>query len=571
MHDLEFLKDLVIVFALGLAVVLALGRLRVPSIAGYIIAGVLVGPGVLGWVTDAHRIEVLAEIGVVLLLFGIGLELSPDRIRRLWRAVVIGGVLQVGATILAVMAIAWTFEIPPAQGAFLGFVVAVSSTAIVLRGLSSRGELDAPHGRLAVGILIFQDLCVVPMMLLLPILAGKGGPWREAVITLGTAVGVLCGTLVVAKFLSPLLLRLASRSRQRDVFVLAVAVICFGIAWVASYAGVSVALGAFLAGLVVSGSEFRHQALSDLIPLREVLSSVFFVSIGMLLDTTNFPALLRPTLLLLAAILAGKFALLFFTATLMRLPLRVSVLTGLALCQVGEFSFVLLKSGRKAGLIAGSFFETLLVAIILSMLITPFLLRLGPRVAAGVGRFTLLTRLLKVESLEEQHPKEELSDHVIIAGYGVAGRELARALERCHMPYVVVDLNVDNVRQATRDGYRAYFGDVTSPDVLEHLGIATARELVLTVNDPEAALRAVRQPRRMSGALEIIARAPYLEDEARLRAAGASRVVVAEVESAVEIVRQILRGHGAERNTVEERLARIRSRHSGNPDQDAIP
>ncbi len=563
MHELEFLKDLVIVLALGLAVVLALGRLRVPSIAGYIVAGVLVGPGVLGWVSDAYRIEVLAEIGVVLLLFGIGLELSPDRIRRLWKAVLVGGALQVGTTILAVMSVAWAFEIPPAKSAFLGFVVAVSSTAIVLRGLSSRGELDAPHGRLAVGILVFQDLCVVPMMLALPILAGSSGSSGQALFTLASAVGLLCAALLVAKFLSPILLRVASRARQRDVFVLAVAVICFGIAWVASYAGVSVALGAFLAGLVVSGSEFRHQALSDLIPLREVLSSVFFVSIGMLLDTTNFPGLIRPTLLLLAAILAGKFALLFMTAALMRLPLRVCVLTGVALCQVGEFSFVLLKGGRAVDLVAGSIFESLLIAIILSMLVTPFLLRLGPRVAAGVGRITLLTRLLQVESLEEQHPEEELSDHVIIAGYGVAGRELARSLERCHMAYVIVDLNVDNVRLATRDGHRAYFGDVTSRDVLEHLGIGKARELVLTVNDPEAALRAVRQSRSMSSILKIIARAPYLEDGARLRAAGASKVVVAEVESAVEIVRQILTGHGVDAGTLDERLGRIRSRHSG--------
>jgi CPA2 family monovalent cation:H+ antiporter-2 len=560
MQELSFLKDLVIVFALGLVVVTLLGRLRVPSIAGYIVAGVLVGPGVLGLVGDIHRIEVLAEVGVVLLLFGIGLELSPDRIRRLWRAVVIGGALQVGATILAVIAVAWVFEVPPAQSAFLGFVVAVSSTAIVLRGLSSRGELDAPHGRLAVGILIFQDLCVVPMMLALPFLAGTGGTGREAMLALAAAVALLGAALLVARFVSPILLRVASRTRQRDVFVLAVAVICFGVAWTASYAGVSVALGAFLAGLVVSGSEFRHQALSDLIPLREVLASVFFVSVGMLLDTTNLLGLMGPTLLLLAAILAGKFALIFLTAAVMRLPLRVCILTAVSLSQVGEFSFVLLKGGRDVGLVTGSLLESLLIAVILSMLVTPFLLRLGPRLAAGVGRITPLTRLLQVESLEEEHPEEELSDHVIIAGYGVAGQELARSLERCHLPYIVVDLNVDNVRQATRDGYRAYFGDVTSPDVLEHLGIAKARELVLAVNDPDAAQRAVRASRQLSENLQIITRTSYLEDAVRLLTAGASKVVASEVESAVEIVRQILIGHGASAATVEEQLARIRSR-----------
>ncbi len=562
MQELDFLKDLVVIFAVGLAVVTLLGRLRVPSIAGYIIAGVLAGPGVLGLIDDVHQIEMLAEVGVVLLLFGIGLELSPERIRKLWRAVLLGGALQVGATILAVIAVSRAFGLPPSRGAFLGFVVAVSSTAIVLRGMSARGELDAPHGRLALGILIFQDLCVVPMMLALPFLSGTRGAGRSALLALGAAVAILVGALGVARVLSPLLLRAASRTRQRDVFVLAVAVICFGVAWLASYAGVSVALGAFLAGLVVSGSEFRHQALSDLIPLREVLASVFFVSVGMLLDTTNVLDRIAPTLLLLLAILVGKFILLFLTAAAMRLPLRVCILTAAALCQVGEFSFVLLKGGRSTGLVSEPLLETMLVAVILSMLVTPFLLLLGPRLAAGAGRLPPLMKLLQIRSLEEDHPEEHLTDHAIIAGYGFAGRELAKSLEECGIPYLIADLNVDNVRRAVRDGVKAYFGDVTSPEVLEHLGIGSARELVITVNDPEAALRAVKLARRQSSDLRIIVRAPYLEDVAGLMKAGASKVVTAEAESAVEIANIILAGHGADEATVERHLSRIRSRRA---------
>jgi CPA2 family monovalent cation:H+ antiporter-2 len=560
MHELDFLKDLVVVFAAGLAVVALLGRLRVPSIAGYIVAGVLVGPGVLGLIGDPHQVEVLAEVGVVLLLFGIGLELSLDRIRRILRAVLVGGALQVGASILGVIAVARIFELPYAEATFLGFVVAISSTAIVLRGLSARGELDAPHGRFAVGILIFQDLCVVPMMLALPFLAGSEGTGGQALSTLGAAVVLLGGALLVARVGAPLLLRVASRTRQRDVFVLAVAVICLGVAWLASYAGVSVALGAFLAGLVVSGSEFRHQALSDLIPLREVLASVFFVSVGMLLDTTDVLGRAAPILILLIAILVGKFAVVFLTGAVMRLPLRVCVLTAVGLCQVGEFSFVLLRSGSDAGLVSEPFLETLLVAVILSMLVTPFLLRVGPRLAAGVGRITPLTKLLSVKSLEEDHPEEELAGHVIIAGYGLAGLELARTLEHCRVPYLVVDINVDNVRQAHGDGVTAYFGDVTSPEVLEYLGIERARELVVAVNDPDAALRAVRLARGLSRDLRILVRTAYLEDATRLLKAGASDVVAADVESTVEIVHRILSGHGADAATVEDQLARIRSR-----------
>jgi CPA2 family monovalent cation:H+ antiporter-2 len=558
-QELGFLKDLVVVFASGLVVVALLGRLRVPSIAGYIIAGVLVGPGALGIVSDVHEVEVLAEVGVVLLLFGIGLELSIDRVRRLLRAVLLGGTLQVGATILGVVAVGLLFELPLEQAIFLGFVVAVSSTAIVLRGLSARGEIDAPHGRLAVGILIFQDFSVVPMMLALPILAGTGQAGGPALQTLGAAVAVLGGTLVTARFVAPLLLRAASKTRQRDVFVLSVAVICLGVAWLASYAGVSVALGAFLAGLVVSGSEFRHQALSDLIPLREVLASVFFVSVGMLLETTDVMDRIGPILLLLLAIVAGKFFVVFLASAAMRLPLRVSILTAAALCQVGEFSFLLLRGGRGVDLISEELLETLLVAVILSMLVTPFLLHLGPRLAAGIGRITPLTGLLRVESLEEDHPDERVTDHVIIAGYGLAGRELALSLADCRVPYLVVDLNVDNVRQATDDGVTAYFGDVTSRKVLDHLGIEYARELVVAVNDPDAALRAVQQARALSQDVRILVRTSYLEDAGVLLQAGANNVVAADVESAVEIAHLILRGHGADSATVEQQLTRIRS------------
>jgi len=558
-QDLDFLKDLVVVFASGLVVVALLGRLRVPPIAGYIIAGVLVGPGFLGIVGDAHEVEVLAEVGVVLLLFGIGLELSLDRIRRLLRAVLLGGALQVGVTVLAVIAVGRMFGVPLERAVFLGFVVAVSSTAIVLRGLSSRGEIDAPHGRLAVGILIFQDFCVVPMMLVLPLLSGTGGGGGPALQTLGIAVAVLVGVLFAAKFIAPWLLRVAARTRQRDVFVLSVAVICLGVAWLVSYAGVSVALGAFLAGLVVSGSEFRHQALSDLIPLREVLASVFFVSVGMLLDTTNVMDRIGPILLLLLAILVGKFIVVFLVSAAMRLPLRVSVLTAAALCQVGEFSFLLLRGGREVGLISEQLLDALLVAVILSMLVTPFLLHLGPRLAAGVGRITPLDRLLRVESLEEDHPDERMTDHVVIAGYGLAGRELALALERCDVPYLVVDLNVDNVRRATEGGIQAYFGDVTSRKVLDHLGVGRAKELVVAVNDPDAALRAVQQARSLSRDVRILVRTSYLEDAAALFRAGASNVVTADIESAIGIVQMILGDHGADSATVERQLNHIRS------------
>ncbi|HXV77759.1 MAG TPA: cation:proton antiporter [Candidatus Polarisedimenticolaceae bacterium] len=565
MPELGFLRDLVVVFGVALVVVTLLGRLRVPSIAGYIVAGILIGPAALGLVGDPHKTEVLAEVGVVLLLFGIGLELSLERIRRLWRAVLIGGAIQVGTTVPCAAAVAHWSGVGTASAVFLGFVVAVSSTAIVLRGLSARGELDAPHGRLAVGILIFQDLCVVPMMLTVPILAGRGGSTAAALLGLGAGTIVLGTAVLATRVAAPWMLNAASKSRQRDVFVLAVAVICLGVAWAASAVGVSVALGAFLAGLVVSGSEFRHQALADVIPLREVLASVFFVSVGMLLDPRQLASHVGEIIVILAAILVGKFALLLVTGALMRLPLRVCVLTGVALCQVGEFSFVLLRAGMEHGLVAEPRMGNLLAAVILSMLVTPFLLGFGPRLAAGVGRITPLTRLLEVRSLEEEPPRRPLDGHVVIAGYGFAGRQLARSLRRSGHPYVVVDLNVENVRLAIRDGVRAFFGDVTSPEVLDHLRIADARDLVLTVNDPDAARRAASLARGRAPGLRIIARAAYLEDKPALLEAGANEVVAAEVEAAVEISYLILKSRGADGATLDDLLGRIRSEQTADP------
>ena len=562
MTDLGFLRDLVIVFAAALVVVAILGRLRIPSVAGFIVAGALVGPNALGLIADVHRVETLAEIGVVLLLFGIGLELSLDRIRRLWRPIVFGGAIQVGVTILAVLGVAIAFGDRPGHAAFLGCVIAVSSTAIVLRGLSARGELDAPHGRLAVGILVFQDLCVVPMILALPFLAGTGGTATEALLTLGAAVGVLVGVMVAARLVVPALLGVASRTRQRDVFILAVALVCMGTAWAVSSAGVSVALGAFLAGLVVSGSQYRHQALADIIPLREVLASVFFVSVGMLLDVRAVGGQAVSIAGLLAAIVAGKFVLVFLTAAVMRLPLRVCVLTGAALCQVGEFSFILLRAAQGTGLVESSFESDLTVAVILSMLVTPFALALGPRIAAGAGRVGWLTRLLQVRIPAAEPAGETLSDHVIIAGYGITGQELAQSLETTDTPYVVVDLNADNVRLAASDGVPVYFGDVTSIPVLERLGIADARELVVSINDPEASARAVQAARRCSRDLPIIVRTFYVEDIGRLLASGATQVVAGEAEAAAEVASRVLRSIGAVPELVDTHLERIRARRS---------
>jgi CPA2 family monovalent cation:H+ antiporter-2 len=541
LHDYSILRDLAVIFAVAVVVVAGLRRLHVPAIAGYITAGILVGPGVLRLVRDVHEVELLAEVGVVLLLFGIGLELSLERIRRLWKAIIFGGAIQVSTTGTATAVLALLFGLTTSQGVFIGCVVAVSSTAVVLRGLAQRGELDAPHGRLAVGILVFQDLCVVPMMLAIPFLAGAGDP-GEALTALAKAVGVLAAVLLGARVLVPRLLAAVARSRQRDLFVLSVFLACFGTAFAVTGAGISLALGAFLGGLIVASSEYRHQAMADLVPLREALASVFFVSIGMLLDLPAIAAAAGTVVLMLVAILAGKFVFVFLTAALLRLPLRVCVLTGAALAQVGEFSFVLLRAAGGTGLVPEPLGTQLLVAIILSMAITPVFLAAGPHFAAGASRVPLLERLLKVRCPEPATSADGLDQHVIVAGYGLAGEQVAHTLHGAGVPFVILDMNPENVRRAAAHGYHSYYGDVTSREVLEHLAIDRASELVIAVNDPEAAIRAIQGARSHAPRLRILARTAYDADRERLRQQGADRVVVAEEAAARELSEQVLIG-----------------------------
>ncbi|MCH7878455.1 MAG: cation:proton antiporter [candidate division Zixibacteria bacterium] len=566
MAELDFLKDIVVILTLALIVVSVFHRLKIPAIAGFILAGVLIGPKGLGLVDDSHQVELFAEIGVALLLFGIGLEMSLDRLRRLWRPIIIGGMLQVGLTILISYAIGRLFGLSGPAALFVGFLLSISSTAIVLRGLDQRGEVEAPHGRLTLGILVFQDLSVVPMMLLIPFLAASAGGIEsgaalpDLLSALGRALGILIVVLFAARMLVPRLLAFVAETRQRHLFVLAVLLVCIGTTWFAASGGVSLAIGAFLAGMVVAGNQFRHQALADLIPFREAFTSMFFISIGMLLAPAVFVDEFTPIALLLVAILLGKSLVVFLSGIIMRLPLRVTALTAFALAQVGEFSLVMITTAAGSGLLDGQLETHLLAAAILSMLITPFAIRYGPHLAAGAGKVRALAKLMKVSTAEEALEKTGgMRDHVIIGGYGFTGVEVAYALKEAGIDYVITDLNPENVRIAADAGEQAYFGDITNADTLVHLGAARASELVLAINDPSANERAVKAARSVAPDLHIIVRTRYLLDVKPLLDAGASEVIPAELEAAVEVTSRLLRRHQVDPDLLAELYSRIRS------------
>jgi CPA2 family monovalent cation:H+ antiporter-2 len=544
MGEIHILGDLVVLFGAALIVVLVLNRLRLPSIAGFLVAGALIGPGGLGWIGSVHEIEQIAEVGVVLLLFTIGLEFSPADLRRLGRVLVVGGGLQVALTTAAVAGIAHLAGVPAARGVFYGFLAALSSTAIVLKGLAERGETDAPHGRLVVGVLLFQDLCVVPMMLLVPMLGGgEGGPAAVARALL-TAAAVVLVTLALARVIVPRALHLVAATRARDVFILALVVLCGGIAWLTSLVGLSLALGAFLAGLALADSEYGHQAFADVLPLREIFTSLFFVSMGMLLDPHVLADAPGGVLTLVGALLLGKAGIAAVAGLVVRLPLRVAVLGGLALAQVGEFSFVLARLGERYSLLDAGEMRVFFAAGVVTMLVTPFALRFGPHVAAGAAKLRGLDRLLRPGREELTDVPSGLSGHVVVLGYGVGGRMLAEVLRSASIPFVGVDINAERVREARRQGEPLHYGDVTSPDLLAHARVAAARQVAVLLNDPGATLRAVRAVRRLAPRTVIVARARYVADVPALLQAGATEAVAQEFEASLEVIRRVMKTAG---------------------------
>ncbi|MFT3928018.1 MAG: cation:proton antiporter [Myxococcales bacterium] len=577
MGHVPLLDELAIVAGLAVAVTVILSRLRLPTVAGLLAAGALAGPFGLQLVKSVHAIEVLAEVGVVLLLFSIGLEFSLGRLRDIFRQVALGGALQVGLTTAAAAGVAVALGESWARGIFYGFVFSLSSTAIVLRALSERRELDAPHGRFIVGTLIFQDLCVVPMVLIVPLLgSGAAQDAGEAIaFAMGKAALVVVCLVALARFIVPTILDWVDASRSREVFLLAILALCIGTAWLTSLVGLSLALGAFLGGMVVADTEYSHRAMGDILPLRDAFVSLFFVSLGMLFDVQV--VLQKPLLvgLLLLGFLLAKGFLATLAAMAMRFPSRVAWLSGVGLAQFGEFGFVLAQLGEQSGVVESSALGPLLAAGIASMFLTPLLVRAAPHVTAGERLLAPLERLIGVRAIDEadqpgtQHSR--LHDHVVIVGYGVAGRFAAQTLAACNVPFVVLELNADNVRSGKQEGLPIYYGDATSSEALGHAHLEGAKLLVLLMNDPQAALRVVDTARRVAPQVPVLMRTHYLRERQLLMKVGAHDIVAEEVEGAVEVIARMLRRIEVPRNVIEERIRNVRSETQTTERKQTVP
>jgi CPA2 family monovalent cation:H+ antiporter-2 len=552
MHELVFLKSLVIILGISAVVVFALHRIKIPSVVGFLLAGVLLGPHGLHLIKDLSTIQTLAEIGVILLLFTIGLEFSLSRFLKMRLEVFGIGGLQVSLTVVLTALIAhhWFGIENTSTAVFLGFLTALSSTAIVMKLLSDRAEVDTPHGRISIGILIFQDLCVVPFMLFIPILSGGAG-LSEIGLALGEAVAIIVIVLFSARWLVPAILHQVVRTKSRELFVITILIICFGIAFITSEFGLSLALGAFLAGLVISESEYSHEATSTILPFKDSFNGLFFISVGMLMNTSFFIEHVQLVLMLFGGIVILKFFSSFVSINLMKRPLRMSIHSGMNLAQVGEFSFVLALAGLSAGLISNDIYQNFLSAAIFTMLLTPFMMQIAPYASGRLSSHKILKRLERIKAISghEEFPRRR-KDHIIIVGFGLNGRNLARVLKEAEIPYVILELNIGTVADMKKYGEPIYFGDGTKVEVLQMLGIKTAKSLVVAISDPSSSRSIVNTARKQNPDLYIIARTRYIAEVDDLLKLGADEVIPEEFETSVEIFSRVLNQYQRPKNEI---------------------
>ena len=553
-----FLKSLVVIYGVSAAVVFLLHRLKIPSIVGFLVAGVIIGPYGVGLVGDVHAVEIMAEIGVILLLFTIGIEFSIARLLRIKKSVLGGGGVQVMLTISLSAIAVYLVTGYMNRAVFTGFLVALSSTAIVLKMLAERGETDTPHGRTMVGILIFQDLCVVPMMLLVPALSGEGMNVTDVAMKMVKAALIIAAVLTSARWLVPNLLHQVVRTRSRELFITTIILFCLGIALLTSRFGLSLALGAFLAGLIISESEYAHQATADILPFKESFMGLFFVSVGMLMNAGYMAGNWQKISVTVALIFGLKVITGVLSVLAIGSPFRTAVSAGLGLAQIGEFSFVLAVAGKTSGLISEDFYQIFLSSSVATMLITPFVMKAAPSVSAWIASRRLLEKVDKLKRISKEGSPAKRQGHVIIIGFGLNGKNLARVLREAEIPYVVLEMNSDTVIEMKRKGEPIYYGDGTSKEILHKLNIEKARLLVVAISDPASTRTIVSVARHESPDVYIIVRTRYITEVEELIGLGANEVIPEEFETSVEIFSRVLHNYQMPGNVIADHIGNIR-------------
>lgn len=566
--ELPLLPDIVIILGLAVVIILLFQRLKLPPILGFLITGIVAGPHGLSLINASHEVEVLSEIGVIFLLFVIGIEFSLKGLASIKGTVFFGGLVQVGGTIGATALATYILGLSISQAVFMGFLLSLSSTAIVLKLLQESGEVTSPHGRIATAILIFQDIAVVFMILLTPIMAGEA---ENLLLTLAILVGKVLGIIVVlvvlARYVVPVVLRLVAQSKSRELFILAVVVLCFSTAWLTSSVGLSLALGAFFAGLIISESEYSHQATANILPFREIFMSFFFVSVGMLLDIRFFISNIVYIHFLAFGVMTLKLLIAALAATLLRYPARTVILSALSIFQVGEFAFLLSETGMEYGLLSESVYQYFLAISIISMGATPFVIKYSSVIADFLVKAPLpgavrrrLNALAKVRS-ENLDNDEELSNHLVIIGYGINGQNVAKAARSANIQHIVVELDPDVITEAKKNGDPVMYGDAMDEEILKHINIHEARVVVIAISDPDTTKKVIRRIRDFTETAYIIVRTRYVKEIEENLKLGADEVIPEEFETSIEIFTRVLKKYLVTNADIQKFIGTIRSRN----------
>ena len=563
--------ELIVILALAAGILLLFRRFKLPGILGFILTGMIAGPHGLGWVKEVEEVEALAEIGVVLLLFVIGMEFSLKKLAALGRTVFIGGSLQAGLTIAAVTGVLGVFGMRTESAVFIGFLVTLSSTAIVLRLLQEKGKMDATYGRVSTAILIFQDIIVVPMMLVTPLLAGKSNDiGGDLLWLLGKMVVLMVAVYVSGRFIVPRLLRAATKGKGNELFVITIVVICFAAAFATQALGLSLALGAFFAGLVISETDHAYHATGIVLPFHELFMSFFFVSIGMLVDLEQFidaPVLIIGLTLGLI-VLKGLTSLI--AVWVLRYPLRTALHSALALFQLGEFGFILAIPGLQMGLLSEEHYQIFLCVSILSMGATPFMLEYSDRIVrrvflsfVPVSVSRRLDSLMRVKQEQEKSIGKVLKDHIVVIGFGLNGQNVANAAMDAGIRCAVVEEDPDLARKAQLVGLTVLVGDATNTHLLEQAHVERARVVVVAISDAPQTLKIVAGVRSLSSTAHIIVRTRYVKDIQSNFDVGANEVIPEEFETSIEIFHRVLRKYLVPEAKIQALVASIRSDHYG--------
>ncbi len=551
------LLSVLLLLAGAVLAVVAVRTLRLPALFGYVLVGVVLGPNALGWVRESAQTETLAEFGIVFLMFTLGLEFSLPRLRAM-RGLVFGvGGLQVLLTSSAVLLAGLAFGLDWRSGLVLGGALAMSSTAMVGKLMVDRGELETLHGKLVMGVLLFQDMAVVPLLILIPALAGEG---PDLVQTLGMAVlkGVVVLTVIIA--LGHQVMRrwfhMVALRRSEELFMLNVLLTTLALAALTEAAGLSAALGAFLAGMLISETEYRYQVEADIRPFRDVLLGLFFVTVGMHLNVLAVAAEWREVLALTLVLMLVKAGLAMLAARTASGD-RVAVMrTGIYLAQAGEFALVLLSLAEEAGVLQARIMADALPAVILSMLATPLLIEHSPRLLRRFSGGEWMNQALQLTQIAMRSMGAE--QHVVICGYGRTGQQLARVLARDSVSFIALDTDPQHVQSAAATGETVVFGDAARREVLQAAGIQRARALVITIADTQVALAVLAQAQALRPDLPVLVRTRDDHDIERLRAAGATEVVAEVMEASVMLASQTLMLAGVPLNRVLREIREVR-------------